>query len=158
MDKTSSNWRLWDFFQVSSWRHGEGNGNPLQCSCLENPRDGGAWWAASVVAQSWTWLKWLSSSSWRQILHSIFKSECLVINFLCHYSFKKKKKGTRSIQLTLSPTLAKLSLLSDPAIAKQHWWPSHSVPGSREHREQRNRLRHWLKLTLAMTMALLSLF
>ena len=32
---------------------GEGNGNPLQCSCLENPRDGGAWWAAvSVVAQS----------------------------------------------------------------------------------------------------------
>ena len=34
---------------------GEGNGNPLQCSCLENPRDGGAWWAAvSGVAQSWT--------------------------------------------------------------------------------------------------------
>jgi len=32
---------------------GEGNGNPLQCSCLENPRDGGAWWAAvSEVAQS----------------------------------------------------------------------------------------------------------
>ena len=42
----------------------EGNGNPLQCSCLENPRDGRAWWAAIyVVAQSWTWLKWLSSSS-----------------------------------------------------------------------------------------------
>ena len=37
---------------------GEGNGNPLQCSCLENPRDGGAWWAAvSRVAQSWTPLK-----------------------------------------------------------------------------------------------------
>ena len=34
---------------------GEGNGNPLQCSCLENPRDGGAWWAAVYgVAQSWT--------------------------------------------------------------------------------------------------------
>ena len=34
---------------------GEGNGNPLQCSCLENPRDGGACWAAiSGVAQSWT--------------------------------------------------------------------------------------------------------
>ena len=43
---------------------GEGNGNPLQCSCLEHPRDRGAWWAAvSGVAQSWTWLKWLSSSS-----------------------------------------------------------------------------------------------
>ena len=43
---------------------GEGNGNPLQCSCLENSRDGGAWWAAvSGVAQSQTWLKRLSSSS-----------------------------------------------------------------------------------------------
>ena len=42
---------------------GEGNGNPLQCSCLENPRDGGAWWAAVYrVAQSWTRLKQLSSS------------------------------------------------------------------------------------------------
>ena len=43
---------------------GEGNGNPLQCSCLENPRDGGAWWAAVYgVTQSWTRLKRLSSSS-----------------------------------------------------------------------------------------------
>ena len=43
---------------------GEGNGNPLQCPCLENPRDGGAWWAAVYgVAQSWTRLKRLSSSS-----------------------------------------------------------------------------------------------
>ena len=43
---------------------GEGNGNPLQCSCLENPRDSGAWWAAIYgVAQSWTWLNQLSSSS-----------------------------------------------------------------------------------------------
>ena len=43
---------------------GEGNGNPLQCSCLENLRDGGAWWAAVYgVAQSPTQLKWLSSSS-----------------------------------------------------------------------------------------------
>ena len=42
---------------------GEGNGNPLQCSCLENPRDGGAWWAAVCgVAQSRTRLKRLSSS------------------------------------------------------------------------------------------------
>ena len=43
---------------------GEGNGNPLQCSCLENPRDSRAWWAAVYgVTQSWTRLKWLSSSS-----------------------------------------------------------------------------------------------
>ena len=43
---------------------GEGNGNPLECSGLENPRDRGAWWAAIYgVAQSWTRLKRLSSSS-----------------------------------------------------------------------------------------------
>ena len=43
---------------------GDGNGNPLQCSCLENPRDGGAWWAAVYgVTQSRTHLKRLSSSS-----------------------------------------------------------------------------------------------
>ena len=43
---------------------GGGNGNPLQCSCLENPRDGGAWWAAVYgVAPSRTWLTQLSSSS-----------------------------------------------------------------------------------------------
>ena len=44
---------------------GEGNGNPLQRSCLENSRDGGAWWAAVFgVTQSWTRLNWLSSSTW----------------------------------------------------------------------------------------------
>ena len=43
---------------------GEGNGNPLQCSCLENPRDSRAWWAAVYgVAKSRTLLKQLSSSS-----------------------------------------------------------------------------------------------
>ena len=49
---------------------GEGNGNPLQCSCLENPRDGESWWAAVCgVAQSRTRLKRLSSSS-SSILYS----------------------------------------------------------------------------------------
>ena len=49
---------------------GEGNGNPLQCSCLEDPRDGGAWWAAVYgVAQSQTWLKRLSSSSSSSVKH-----------------------------------------------------------------------------------------
>ena len=51
-------------FHVSLSCIGEGNGNPLQCSCLENPRDGEAWWAAMYgVAQSRTRLKRLSSSS-----------------------------------------------------------------------------------------------
>ena len=58
-------------FHLSLSCIGEGNGNPLQCSCLENPRDGGAWWAAVYgVAQSRTRLKWLSSSR-TQSTHSL---------------------------------------------------------------------------------------
>ena len=53
---------------------GEGNGNPLQCSCLENPRDGGVWWAAIYgVSQSRTRLKRLSSSS-SQVMSNSFRS------------------------------------------------------------------------------------
>ena len=51
---------------------GEGNGNPLQCSCLENPKDSGAWWAAIYgVSQSQTRLKQLSSSSSKETLDPI---------------------------------------------------------------------------------------
>ena len=51
-------------FHFSLWCIGEGSGNPLQCYCLENPRDRGAWRAAIYgVAQSQTRLKWLSSSN-----------------------------------------------------------------------------------------------
>ena len=51
-------------FHFSLSRIGEGNGNPLQCSCLENPRDGGAWWAAVYgVAQSRTRLKRLAAAA-----------------------------------------------------------------------------------------------
>ena len=62
----------WGESDMTEWLHfhfslsciGEGNGNPLQCSCLGNPGDGGAWWAVVYgVAQSRTWLKRLSNSS-----------------------------------------------------------------------------------------------
>ena len=54
----------WLHFHFSLSFTGEGNGNPLQCSCLESTRDGGAWWAAIYgVTQSWTRLKQLNSSS-----------------------------------------------------------------------------------------------
>ena len=54
----------WLHFHFSLSCTGEGNGNPLQCSCLENPRDEGAWWAAICgITQSWTQLKRLSSRS-----------------------------------------------------------------------------------------------
>ena len=66
-----SPWGRWEL-DMTQWLHfhfslswvGEGNGDPLQCSCLENPREGVAWWAAGYgVAQSWAWLERLSSSS-----------------------------------------------------------------------------------------------
>ena len=97
---------------------GEGNGNPLQCSCLENPRDGRAWWAAIYgVSQSQTRLKWLSSSSsinstkcslwdrmcwWRCCpcveVGSVWKPLYCLLNFLCTWNcsknvyFLKKRK------------------------------------------------------------------
>ena len=59
-----SNTTEWLQFHFSVSIIGKGNDNPLQCSCLENPRDALAWWAAVYgVAQSWTRLKWLSSSN-----------------------------------------------------------------------------------------------
>ena len=66
---------------------GEGNGNPLQCSCLENPRDGEAWWAAAYgVAQSQTRLKRLSSSRGSITILTITNLFFLKVNGL-----KKKK-------------------------------------------------------------------
>ena len=65
---------------------GEGNGNPLQCSCLENPRDGGAWWAAIYgVAQSRTKLKRLSSSSSPE---ERVKLEIYIRNIECRWYIK----------------------------------------------------------------------
>ena len=62
LEESDTTERLHFYFSLSCI--GEGNGNPRQCSCLENPRDGGAWWAAVYgVTQSRTRLKWLSSSS-----------------------------------------------------------------------------------------------
>ena len=67
----------WLHFHFSLSCIGDGNGNPFQCSCLENPRDGGAWWAAVYgVAQSRTQLKQLSS---RWLLRSHI-SPCLLCN------------------------------------------------------------------------------
>ena len=70
---------------------GEGNGNPLQCSCLENPRDSGAWLAAVYgVAQSRTQLKWLSSSSLiknKQTKLFVFPTLTFPYNILCSALF-----------------------------------------------------------------------
>ena len=74
----------WLHFYFSLSCTGEGNGNPFQCSCLENPRDGGVWWAVAYgVAQSRTRLKRLSSSS------SIHIHICVCT---CVYILKQNKR------------------------------------------------------------------
>ena len=85
-----NSWGRWEsdtteqlHFHFSLSCTGEGNGNPLQCPCLENPRDRGAWWAAVYgVAQSRTRLKRLSSSSSSSILFTVFLSQ-----LCCFYFF-----------------------------------------------------------------------
>ena len=72
------------YFHFSLSRIGERNGNPLQCCCLENPRDVGAWWAAVCgVAQSRTRLKRLSSSS----SSSVNKAALNLSTILCMGTF-----------------------------------------------------------------------
>ena len=103
---------------------GEGNGNPLQCSCLENPRDREAWWAAVYgVAQSRTRLKWLSSSSssWRRKSRKM--QTLLTLDHLCtatrspsvwvHFFLAHRKSKKRSV-LSLSTFLQSPPDLSFP--------------------------------------------
>ena len=70
---------------------GEGNGNPLQCSCLDNPRDRGAWWAAIYgVTKSWTWLKWLNSSKKGPDLEAVGGWRDIIFEFsLGHTKFQQ---------------------------------------------------------------------
>ena len=85
---------------------GEGDGTPLQCSCLENPRDRGAWWAAVYgVTQSWTQLKRLRSSShsmrtsvildWES---NLLKYDLMIINYICHHLISKDMYWALGIQ------------------------------------------------------------
>ena len=96
---------------------GEGNGNPLQCSCLENPRDGRAWWAAVYgVAQSQTQLKRLSKQASKQadrrkiqlFLKVRWRSSCLSLSILpslgkkvlfkAHKVCSKDAKGIKKVE------------------------------------------------------------
>ena len=85
---------------------GEGNGNPLQCSCLENPRNGGDWWFAVYgVAQSQTRLKYLSSSSssiFKKIMETVYKRGNFLEaedNYVLCSSFRSRVK-TKTFKFT----------------------------------------------------------
>ena len=85
-------------FHFSPSCTGEGNGNPLQCSCLENPRDGGAWWASVYgVSQSRTRLKRLSSSSSRYADDTtlMVESEVELRGFLMKVKEESEKAGLK---------------------------------------------------------------
>ena len=72
--------------------------HPLQCSCLESPRDGGAWWAAIYgVAQSRTQLKWLSSSSSRVSSRSRVLASVLLLQRLGAWSLVRKEDSTSGL-------------------------------------------------------------
>ena len=89
--RKESNTTEWLLLLFSLSCIGEGNGNPLQCSCLENPRDRGAWWAAIYgVTQSQTRLKWLSISTSVNIQYLFFSfwltSLCMTVSRSFHIS------------------------------------------------------------------------
>ena len=130
-----SPWGRWES-DTTEWLHfhfspsciGEGDGNPLQCSCLENPRDGGAWWAAIYgISQSRTRLKRLSSSSSSRIFlfflishlpFWFFKVLYFIISFLvCRTSFRQSSKinliAANSFTFYSSETLDLPSFLED---------------------------------------------
>ena len=90
------------FFTFMHWRR---KWQPLQCSCLENPKDGGGWWAAIYgVTESQTRLKWLSSSSSSQSPNTFFFCMIFCIWFLQEYWFRllplvKKSQNWTSMEV-----------------------------------------------------------
>ena len=121
---------------------GEGNGNPLQCSCLENPRDGAAWWAAVYgVTQSWTRLRWLCNSSsrwfWRAVRvekHCSFTSWHPTHRSSC-YSVAKSCLTLCDPMDCIAPGFPVLHHLPEFTQTQVHWFgdaiqPSHPLSPS----------------------------
>ena len=99
---------------------GEGNGNPLQCSCLENPREGGAWWAAVYgVAQSRTRLKRLSSSSskYKSHYHNIQRMQ----SAKTYFSFFPYAWNKLTSQGSISPTDLKMNFVNSWCVENFHF-------------------------------------
>ena len=98
----------------------EGNGTPLQCSCLENPRDGGAWWAAVYgVTQSRTRLKWLSSGicSWMFLLRLLPRTpDSHKGTFICGQSSKPMFFGENTVENSYFTILLTVTVLTQGYI------------------------------------------
>ena len=92
----------WLHFHFSLSLVWEGNGNPLQCSCLENPKDRGAWWTDVYgVTQSRTRLKWLSSSSSSRMtkIQRNDHSKCWYSFRKCHSYIEGMKNGRNFLEI-----------------------------------------------------------
>ena len=111
LEESDTTERLHFHFSLSCT--GEGNGKPLQCSCLENPRDRGAWWATIYgVAQSRTRLKWLRTA-YILLMYScltniqvqskvtqLYIYTYIIFQFIFHYRyFKRLTKGLQFLGL-----------------------------------------------------------
>ena len=113
---------------------GEGNGNPLQYSCLESPRNGGAWWAAIYgVAQSRTRLKWLSSSSSSHIwMWDLDYKESWVLKNWCFWTIVLEKTLHMDITRWSTP--------------KSGWLYSLQPKMEKLYTVSKNKTRNWLWL------------
>ena len=117
----------WDWATLLSCI-GEGNGNPLQCSSLENRRDRGAWWAAVYgVAQSQTNLKWLSSSSSIVVQQKPIQY-CKAI--VLQLKKKTKLSGREGEHLQHSDHQRVRTQISDPLYLLFLFWASEHIPPS----------------------------
>ena len=115
-------WGCWEsdmteqlHFHFSLSCTGEGNGNPLQCSCLENPRDGRAWWAAVYG------MKWLSSSSSSSMLKHV--------SVLCSFSWLNNisSHGYTTFCLSIHQLIDNWICWSTLEIIAQEEWSSVGV-------------------------------
>ena len=101
------------YFHFSLSCIGEGNGNPLQCSCLENPRDEGVWWAAVYgFAQSRTWLKRLSGSSSSSMRHWLIE----LFHFLICFKFQMTAEWS-----TLSSWETSYGVIGQQLVSDSSW-------------------------------------
>ena len=99
---------------------GEGNGNPLQCSCLDNPRDGGAWGAAVCgVTRSQTRLKWLSSS--RTVVRKDAQYDFSLLGLIdCQILSCAETAG--HLQVWWGPDVADCMVSGCLVLVLAHWW------------------------------------
>ena len=125
---------------------GEGNGNPLQYSCLENPVDRGAWWAAVYgVAQSRTWLKRLG-------MHAcIGEGNGNPLQYSCLENPVDRGAWWAAVyRVSQSRTRLKRLSSSSSSCCAQLWLPLCGLPGSSDHGIFQARILEWVAISFSL--------